>query len=71
MSEVLDLYQVTLTLEYDGNEELGIESGERISKMYLFRPSWGKNNEFSSERARLLEDKREKIEEIRDERRRR
>ena len=71
MSEVLDLYKVTLTLEYDGNEELGIESGERISKMYLFRPSWGKNSEFSSERARLLEDKREKIEEIRDERRRR
>ena len=68
---MLDLYKVTLTLEYDGNEELGIESGERISKMYLFRPSWGKNSEFSSERARLLEDKREKIEEIRDERRRR
>ena len=71
MSEVLDLYKVTLMLEYDGNEELGIESGERVSKMYLFRPSWGKNDEFSSERARLLEDKREKIEEIRDERRRR
>jgi hypothetical protein len=71
MTTVLDLYQVTLTLEYDGNEELGIESGERVSKMYLFRPSWGKNNEFSSERARLLEDKREKIKEIRDERRRR
>ena len=71
MSEVLDLYQVTLTLEYDGNEELGIESGERVSQMYLFRPSWGKNDDFSSERVRLLEDKREKIEEIREERRRR
>jgi hypothetical protein len=71
MSEILDLYLVTLTLEYDGNEKLGIESGERVLKMYRFRPSWGETNEFSSERARLKEDKREKIEEIRDERRRR
>ena len=62
MSEVIDLYEVTLTLEYEGNDELGIESGERISKMYLFRPTWGKDAEFSSERARLLEDKRDKIE---------
>jgi hypothetical protein len=70
MSEVVDLFKVTLTLGYEGNDELGIESGERISKMYLFRPSWGKDNEFSSERARLLEDKRDKIEELREERRR-
>ena len=71
MSEVIDLFKVTLTLGYEGNDELGIESGERISKMYLFRPSWGKDNEFSSERARLLEDKKDKIEELREERRRR
>jgi hypothetical protein len=42
MSEVIDLFKVTLTLGYEGNDELGIEPGERISKMYLFRPSWGK-----------------------------
>ena len=71
MSEVIDLFKVTLTLGYEGNDELGIESGERISKMYLFRLSWGKDNEFSSERARLLEDKKDKIEELREERRRR
>ncbi|MBT7651396.1 MAG: type II secretion system protein [Opitutae bacterium] len=71
MSEVIDLFKVTLTLGYEGNDELGIESGERISKMYLFRPSWGKDDEFSSERARLLEDKKDKIEELREERRRR
>jgi len=71
MSEVVDLFKVTLTLGYEGNDELGIESGERISKMYLFRPSWGKDDEFSSERARLLEDKKDKIEELREERRRR
>ena len=71
MSEVIDLFQVTLTLSYEGNDELGIESGERVSKMYLLRPTWGKNGEFSDDRARLLEDKREKIEEIKEERRRR
>jgi hypothetical protein len=71
MSEVIDLFKVTLTLGYEGNDELGIEPGERISKMYLFRPSWGRDDEFSSERERLLEDKRDKIEELREERKRR
>lgn len=71
MSNVLDLYEVNLTLNYDGNDELGIESGERISKMFIYRPSWGKHSDFSSERNRLLEDVREKIEEIKDQRRRR
>ncbi|MEJ6524063.1 MAG: type II secretion system protein [Opitutales bacterium] len=70
MSNVLDVYQVTLFLEYDGNEELGVDSGERVSQMYLFRPSWGTHSDFASERARLLEDKRDKIREIQEERRR-
>ena len=70
MSDVLDVYQVTLTLEYEGNEELGFEGGERVSKMYLFRPTWGKNSDFSSERTRLLEDKKDKIREIQEQRRR-
>ena len=70
MSDILDVYHVTLILEYEGNDELGFEGGERISKMYLFRPTWGKNGDFSSERTRLLEDKRDKIREIQEERRR-
>jgi prepilin-type N-terminal cleavage/methylation domain-containing protein len=70
MSDVLDVYQVTLTLEYEGNEELGFEGGERVSKMYLFRPTWSKNSDFSSERTRLLEDKKDKIREIQEQRRR-
>jgi hypothetical protein len=70
MSDVLDVYHVTLTLEYEGNDELGIKGGERVSKMYLFRPTWGKNGDFSSERTRLLEDKRDKIREIQEQRRR-
>ena len=37
MSKVLDLYKVRLILEYDGNDDLGIEPGERISMMYLLR----------------------------------
>ena len=70
MSDVLDVYQVTLTLEYEGNEELGFEGGERVSQMYLFRPTWGQNGDFSSERTRLLEDKKDKIREIQEQRRR-
>ena len=64
MTDVLDLYLVTLTLDYEGNEELGVDSGERISNMYLFRPGWGTHSEFSADRSRLLEDKRDKIEEM-------
>jgi hypothetical protein len=69
MSQVLDVYIVSLILEYDGNDEIGIQSGERSSQMYLFRPSWGFHADFSAERSRLLEDKREKIREIQEERR--
>jgi len=71
MTDVLDLYQVTLTLEYEGNDDLRIEPGERVSKMFLLRPTWSNHQEFSTDRARLLEDKREKIQEIAEERKRR
>ena len=69
MTTVLDLYAVTLTLNYDGNDELGIEPGERRSKMFLFRKKWGGHSDFSSERNHLLEDVREKIEKIKEQRR--
>ena len=69
MTTVLDLYAVTLTLNYDGNDELGIEPGERRSKMFLLRKTWGGHSDFSSERNRLLEDVREKIEKIKEQRR--
>ena len=71
MTDVLDLYQVTLTLEYEGNDDLRIEPGERVSKMFLLRPTWSNHQEFSTDRSRLLEDKREKIQEIAEERKRR
>jgi len=69
MTEVLDLYKVRLILDYDGNDELGIEPGERVSQMLVYRPAWGKNSEFATERSRLLEDKRDKIREIKESRR--
>ena len=68
MTDVLDLYLVMLTLEYDGNDELGIDGGERLSKMYLFRPSWSAHSDFSADRGRLLEDKRDKMKEIQENR---
>lgn len=70
MTNVIDVYKITLTLDYEGNEDLGVESGERVSQMYVFRPSWSKNGDFSTERGRLLEDKRDKIRQIQEERRR-
>ncbi|MEC8043698.1 MAG: type II secretion system protein [Verrucomicrobiota bacterium] len=70
MTEVLDLYKVRLTLEYDGNDEMNIEPGTRTSQMLLYRPTWGKHSDFATERNRLMEDKRDKIREMQRERKR-
>ena len=70
LSKVVDVYKVTLSLDYDGSDELEIEPGERESLMFLLRPTWSKHGDFSSDRAELLQDKREKIREIAEERRR-
>jgi type II secretory pathway pseudopilin PulG len=70
MTDVLDLYRVVLRLDYDGNEDYGIEPGTRESVMYLFRPTWGSHNDFSSKRGRLLDDRRRKMQDHQDERRR-
>ena len=67
MTKVVDVYKVTLALDYDGSDELGIEPGERVSTFFLLRPTWSKHGDFSSDRASLLEDKRDKIREIREE----
>ena len=61
MTEVLDLYRVKLILQYEGNEDFNIEPGERVTEMLLLRPTWGKHADFSTERTRLLEDKRDKV----------
>ena len=70
MTDVLDLYLVNLTLEYEGNDDFGIEPGVRNSQMYLLRPSWGGHADFATERNRLLEDKRDKIRDLKTERKR-
>tara|TARA_A100000164_G_scaffold226656_1_gene200935 strand:+ start:91 stop:543 length:453 start_codon:yes stop_codon:yes gene_type:complete len=70
MTELVDLYSVVLTMEYEGNDEIGIEPGERISKMFLLRPGWANESDFATERSRLLEDKRDKIREMKEERQR-
>ena len=70
MTEVVDLYSVVLTMEYEGNDEIGIEPGERISKMFLLRPGWANESDFATERSRLMEDKRDKIREMKEERQR-
>lgn len=70
MTKVIDLYKITLTMEYEGNDEIGIEPGERASSMFLLRPGWANESDFATERSRLIEDKRDKIREIREERQR-
>jgi hypothetical protein len=70
MTDVLDLYKVILRLEYDGNDDYGIEPGQRESAMYLLRPTWGGHGDFSTDRARLLDDRRRKMQDHQDERRR-
>ncbi len=70
MTDVLDLYRVVLRLDYDGNEDYGVEPGTRESAMYLFRPTWGSHNDFSSDRGRLLDDRRRKMQDHQEDRRR-
>ena len=67
MTDIVDLYRVLLTLSWDGNSELGIESGEREYVMLLLRPIWMNHSDFKTERQWLLEAKSEKIRELRDE----
>ena len=70
MTDVLDLYKVVLRLEYEGNEDYEIEAGERESAMYLLRPTWGGHGDFSTDRARLRDERRRKMQDHQDERRR-
>ena len=70
MTAIVDLFRVKLLLEYDGNDELGVESGERTYNMLMFRPAWGRHGDFASDRNRLLEDKRDQIREMQEERKR-
>jgi hypothetical protein len=70
MTEVLDVFRVLLTLSYDGSDEFEVEGDEKKYVMYLFRPTWSKNSDFSTDRGRLVDDKRKKIEEMREQRRR-
>jgi prepilin-type N-terminal cleavage/methylation domain-containing protein len=70
MTNVTDLYKVILSLSYDGNDELGVEPGERTYAMLMLRPTWSKHGDFSSERERLWEDRKELILELEEERNR-
>jgi len=70
MTDVLDLYKVILRLEYEGNDDYGVDPGVRSSGMYLLRPGWGRHADFSTERNRLLETKRDQMRELQEERRR-
>ena len=70
MTQVLDLYKVTLSLEYEGNTDYGIEGGVRQSSMYLLRPTWGNHPDFSTDRTRLLDERRRKMQEYQDEKKR-
>ena len=68
MTTVTDLYKVSLTLVYDGNEELGVEAGKRIYHMLMLRPTWSRHSDFSSDRQRLWEERKELITELETER---
>ena len=70
LSSVLDVYKVSLSIDHDGSEEFGIEAGERESTIHLLRPTWSKHGDFASDRAELLNDKRDKIREIKEGRQR-
>lgn len=68
MTDIVDLYKVTLLLNYDGNDEMKVEPGAREYVMLMLRPTWGSHSDFNSERQKLMQDKREKIENLEEER---
>ena len=70
MTGVTDLYKVILTLSYDGNDELGVEPGERTYAMLMLRPTWSNHGDFNSDRQRLWEERKELILELEEERNR-
>jgi hypothetical protein len=70
MTDVLDLYRVLLRLDYEGNEDYGIEPGTR-SRQCIYCVLHGVGIAiFRSDRARLLDDRRRKMQDHQDERRR-
>ena len=38
------LYKIILELSYEGNRDLGIESGERLVSQYYFRTRWAQQD---------------------------
>ena len=70
MTEVLDVFRVSLTLSYDGNDEFEVEGGENTHACTCIDPHGRGIPIFATERGRLVDDKREKIEQMREERRR-
>ena len=69
MTQVLDLYKVTLSLEYEGNTDYGIEGGKAV---FYVSPTahLGNHPDFSTDRTRLLDEKRRKMQEYQDEKKR-
>ena len=60
-SEYPDLFYVTLELSWDGNDEIGVDSGERSFDFLLFRPTWSSHRDFPTEQSRAREEERERI----------
>ncbi len=63
MVAVVDLFLVKLSIEYDGNTDLGLEEGEWETKTLLFRPNWGRHKDFKEVREFLEIENREVLQE--------
>ena len=60
---LLDVYKVTLRLEWEGS--LDVDEGERETSAYVLRPTWSTSDaSLKSEREQLFREKQQKIEEI-------
>ena len=65
------LYKVTLEINYDGNSDLGIESGQRTFKVYYFRPKWaGQNSDRRSDKEDAVDHIEREFKEFADENKR-
>ena len=64
MTQIVDLYRVSLLLSHNGSDELRMDPETRNYVMLLLRPNWGRQRDFISDRQRLVVDKKELIREL-------
>ena len=66
-TDIPHLYKIILELSYEGNRDLGIESGERLVSQYYFRTRWAQQDpERKTDAKRAAENLQPEMEQLAD-----